>query len=135
MPSFKSKYGQTDWVERIIAALCYFSFGLVGLLYILITGKSRQSDFFQFNFLQSILLGVFAFLLNMTFQALAGILGGTVGFVSPAAAQAVVTPISILVQVVTGLIYMTLVCGAVWALLGKQAQLPLLSKLVRRQMR
>jgi uncharacterized membrane protein len=135
MPSFKSSYGQTNWVERVVAALCYFSFGLVGLLYILITGRSRQSDFFQFNFLQSILLGVFAFLLQMTVQALSGLLGGTIGFFSPEAAHGVMMPIALLVQVGTGIIYLSLLFGAVWALLGKQAQLPLISRLVRQQIR
>jgi uncharacterized membrane protein len=135
MPSFKSNYGQSSWIERIVAALCYFSCGLVGLIYILITGQNRQTAFFQFNFLQGILLGIFAVVLNMAFNALGGIFGGTVGMISQSAASAVVSPINVIGDLVSIIIKIALLYGAVWALLGKQPEIPLVSRLVRQQMR
>lgn len=126
---------QPTWVERIVAALCYFSFGLIGLLYILISGVRSQTPFFRFNFLQAILLGVFGFLINMTFSVLANLLGGMLGLFSFSISNLVLSPLSLIGQSASGLIFIALVYCAIWALLGKQAELPVVSRLVRQQMR
>jgi uncharacterized membrane protein len=135
-PKFVPQYSGPSAVERAVAGFCYLSFGIIGLLYLLLSGKgNRQSPFLQFNFLQSILLGFIGWLLRFASTTLANILGGTVGLFSQGAAGYVVTPIALLDQVLTGAFFILVLYGAIWAFLGKQPEVPLISKLVRQQMR
>src|SRR5580693_6264968 len=70
---------QPEMIEKIVSSLCYLSMGLVGLLYIIFSGRNSQSPFFRFNFLQSIILGIFSCLLSWTGQAVFSILNGIFG--------------------------------------------------------
>ncbi len=65
MPSWNNQRGP-DMVERVISGLCYLSFGLIGLLYIIVSGKSANSEFFRFHFMQAIVLGILGVLLGWT---------------------------------------------------------------------
>ena len=135
-PKFVPKYTGPSTVERIVAGFCYLSFGMIGLLYLLLTGQSnRQTPFLQFNFLQSILLGFLGFLFKFAGSTVANILGGAVGLFSQSAAGVVVMPIALLEQVLTVAYLILVMYGTIWAFLGKQPEVPLISKLVRQQMR
>ena len=112
--------------------------GLIGLLYIILSGKSANSPFFRFHFLQSILLGVLGCLLNWTAGAFVSILGGMLGMFGEAASG----PSSVILNGITFLIHniylagiLLLGYGAIWAFLGKYAEIPFVSNLVRQQIR
>jgi uncharacterized membrane protein len=134
-PKFAPQFAGPSVLERVIAGFCYFSCGLVGLIYILLTQQTnRQSDFFRFNFLQSIVLGLIGILANYAGNLIIQMLGGAVGMFSAGAADLMTSPISLAVALLQGLYYILVLYGAIWAFLGKQAQIPLLTKLVRQQM-
>jgi uncharacterized membrane protein len=125
-------------VEKGISGLCYLSFGLIGLLYIILSGKSSQSPFFRFHFLQAILLGILGVLLNWTAFAFAQILLGIFGMFGDAGAtpsQFLAVGLGYLNRGVSCIGILLLVYGCIMALLGKYAELPIISKLVRQQMR
>lgn len=129
---------QPDVQEKAISGVCYLTVGLIGLLYIILSGKSANSPFFRFHFLQSILLGVLGCLLNWTAGAFVSILGGMLGMFGEAASG----PSSVILNGITFLIHniylagiLLLGYGAIWAFLGKYAEIPFVSNLVRQQIR
>ncbi len=135
-PKFVPNYAGPTTIERVVAGFCYLSFGLVGLLYLLLTGQAnKQTSFLQFNFLQAILLGFIGFLAKFAGSTVASVLGGAVGLISPAAASFIVAPIALLEEVITFGYLILVFYGTIWAFLGKQPEIPVFSKLVRQQMR
>lgn len=128
------------WIERGIAALCYLSCGLIGLIYIVFSGKHARAPFFYFHFLQSIILGIIACLLGWTGTAvkeiLSGILGLILGLFAPAAGLLISINIGIdwSLFLIDRVVYFLMIYCLIFALLGKYAQIPGLSKLVYRQM-
>ncbi|HEY9757964.1 MAG TPA: hypothetical protein V6C97_22550 [Oculatellaceae cyanobacterium] len=134
-PKYAPKFAGPTVLERVIAGFCYFSCGLVGLIYILLTGQTgRQTDFFRFNFLQSIVLGLLGILAGYAGNLVIQMLGGAIGIFSSTAANMMTSPVALLQTLLQGLYYILVLYGAIWAFLGKQAQIPLLTKLVRQQM-
>ncbi len=131
-----NKSSQPMVVERAVAGICYLTAGLAGLLYIILSGNSNQSLFFRFHFLQSIILGIILFLLGMTGNIMANILSGILGlFHSEQLSIVILTPVGWVLRILSGLIFLALAYGAIWAFLGKQAEIPGISRLVRQQMR
>ncbi len=138
MPYLKTQ--KPELIERVIAALCYLSFGMVGLIYILLSGRYSNSYFFRFHFLQSIILGIFAYLLSWAGVAVSGILTGILSLIlSPfGSAFALLMPIEAGIGGLLGLIRIAalglLMYGCIFAAIGKFAQLPILSKIVYGQL-
>jgi uncharacterized membrane protein len=131
-----NKGNSPSWKERVIAGICYLTMGLAGLLYIILSGKSNQSTFFRFHFLQAIILGILLFLLGGTEGALSAVLGGIFGLINNGQiASAILFPIGLLFKGVNIVIILALAYGSIWAFLGKLAEVPLISKIVRQQMR
>jgi uncharacterized membrane protein len=130
-----------EFLERSMAALCYLSCGLIGLIYILLSGKYSNTSFFRFHFLQSIVLGILTYLLgwagNIVRDILVGIFGLIVSVFPPAAG--IIAPVTLAIGLIIGLInkaaLLLLIYGCIYALLGKYAEIPGLSKLVYRQIR
>lgn len=125
-------------LERIIAGICYLTAGLAGLLYIILAARSGQSSFFRFHFLQSIILYIIGLLLSWAGGILLSLLGGILGMVDSLApgvgAQiGLWTPLALDVVVRAG--FLLLIYGMIFALLGKYAEIPFISNLVRQQMR
>ena len=124
--------------ERVVAGLCYLTFGLVGLLYIVISGRRGRSDFFQFNFLQSILLSIFGLLLGWASgifsQLILGIFGLADGITSGISSQLAMW-ISAAVVIIVRAAYLLVLYATIWAFLGKYAEIPFVSNIVRQQMR
>lgn len=125
-------------VERVVSVLCYLTAGIAGILYIIISRSSYQPNFFRFHFLQSIILGIIAFLLGWAtnifgftstplFQMLDGIAPGIGG----TAANIIV----MLVQAIIAAFGLLPVYGLIFAALGKYAEIPFISNVVRQQMR
>jgi len=135
MPWHNLSNSQPDVKERIIAGLCYVTFGLVGLLYIIISGRSGQSSFFRFHFLQSIILGILGVLCNWTSSIFIGLLTGILSMFGAAFAQQAVGVVDFTLVVVIRAAYLLLGYGMLWAFLGKYAEIPFISNLVRQQMR
>jgi len=139
MPYFNDR--KLELVDRGVAALCYASCGLIGLIYVLFSKKNaRNAPFFYFHFLQSILLGIMTFLLNWTGSALKHISMGLIGVIfslmpgGTAAAMIVSTGIDGLLTLMNFAIYLLILYGFAFALLGKYAEIPWLSTLVRKNM-
>jgi uncharacterized membrane protein len=127
-----------DVVEKIISGLCYLSFGLIGLLYIILNGKSSNSGFFRFHFLQAILLGILGVLLNWTSSAIVGVVAGILGLFGSSVATVDHTVMMVIgtgIDMIAKAGILLNLYGAVWAFLGKYAEIPFLSDLVRQQSR
>lgn len=124
-------------LERVIAGICYLTFGLAGLLYIIISGQRSQSQFFRFHFLQSIVVGIIGFLLSWCSGILVQILGGVLSALSPMLGgngPQVTYWIAQTVVIVGNAFYFLLLYGMIWAFMGKFAEIPFISDVVRRQM-
>jgi uncharacterized membrane protein len=122
--------------EKILGGLCYPTFGIVGLIYILLKKDSSQSQIFRFHFIQSILLWIIAMLVGMAAGTLVPLL---------VAGLAWVVPRDLLVNmdqvigwgaiVINNAFYLLLAYGAIFAFLGKYAEVPFISHVVRQNMR
>lgn len=128
---------QPSATERVIGGLCYLTFGLLGLLYIIISGRSSQSPFFRFHFLQSIVLGIIGLLLSWTTQVFMTLMSGLLtmlsGVIGPVAGS-IAFGLTFTFDIVTKACFFLLVYGMLFAFLGKYAEIPFISSLVRRQM-
>lgn len=133
---------QPTTLEKVVGGLCYLTFGLAGLLYIILGGKRDQSDFFRFHFLQSIMLGIIGLILGWTssiFVALVnGILTTLANFIPSISQQLVVqvgTGVSLGLGYIMNAGLLLLLYGMIFSFLGKYAEIPLISNIVRQQMR
>lgn len=122
-------------MEKICAGLSYFTFGLAGLIYMLLQKTQNQSDLFRFHMYQAVFLCILATLFNWAIQPLLGIILPLVGAVAPAVAAAGATAAFAIGTVLSGIFSLVLLYGAVMAFLGKFAEVPFISNLVRRNMR
>lgn len=123
-------------VEKIVSAACYLSGGLIGIVYIILSRSKGQSMFFRFHFIQAMMLAVIAFLIKFTAEITMQISGGVLGLLNNPALQAqILSVVSIVVQFVLGGIFPVLcLYGLIWALLGKYAEIPVISPLVRQNL-
>lgn len=124
----------TDGFERIMAGLNYLTLGLSGLIYTIIQGRYARTTFFRFHFLQAILLGIFGLLINMTSSIFVNVVGGLLGLIPGGGEQLIMwlpTAIGWIVQIGS----LLLLYGLVLALMGKEAEIPIVSKIVRQQLR
>jgi uncharacterized membrane protein len=130
-------------LERAIAAFCYPSGGIVGIIYIIISRSSTQSDFFRFHFLQSIVLALLTLLVKWSFGALDMMVGplvpGMIDLLAKMMSQDNANLVmSCLIQGLSSIFIVLALIGLygfIMAALGKLAEIPLISKVVRQQMR
>ena len=126
--------GKPDSMERIIAAINYMTLGLAGLIYTIIQGRYSRTNFFRFHFLQSMLLGIFGMLINWTSDIFVQIVGGILQMIPGLGSEAImVLPFAVSWILRIGMLL--LVYGLVFALMGKEAEIPIVSKIVRQQLR
>ncbi len=131
---FGGKGSNADTVERLVAGLCYMTLGLAGLIYTIIQGRYARTNFFRFHFLQSILLGIFGMLLNWTSSIFVQIVGGILQMIPGMGPQMIMfLPAGVDIILRAGMLL--LLYGLVMALLGKEAPIPLVSNIVRQQLR
>lgn len=123
-------------LERIVGILCYATGGIAGIIYIIITRSHSQSDFFRFHFLQSIVLAIMSMLLNWALQAASMIVGPLIAMLLNALSGAgiVVGTVAQVLSFLWGIFLLLPLYGAIMAGLGKYAQIPFLSDVVRNQM-
>lgn len=133
---------QPTTLEKVIGGLCYLTFGLAGLLYIILGGRRDQSEFFRFHFLQSILLGIIGLILGWTSSIfvtlVSSIMMAMANFI-PAISQELVAQVSAGLSLGLGYIMnagvLLLLYGMIFSFLGKYAEIPLISNIVRQQLR
>ncbi len=122
--------------EKILAGLCYPTFGIVGLIYILLKKDSSQNQVFRFHFIQSIILWIICMLVGMAASTLIPLLLAGLAAVMPGDAlvnaNQAINWGSIVIQ---NAFYLLLAYGAIFAFLGKYAEVPLISRVVRQNMR
>ncbi|HEY9775484.1 MAG TPA: hypothetical protein V6C81_17080 [Planktothrix sp.] len=119
--------------DRLICGFSYLSMGMIGLIAYLFQQGKGQSRFFMFHFYQSILTGLFIMLIGWGVKALMEVLVGLFSAVPGA-----MTGLSIFSQGADFLqyaLYLVLLYGAIMAFLGKQAEIPLVAKIVHQQLR
>ena len=126
--------GKPDTLERLIAGLCYLTLGLAGLIYTIIQGRYARTNFFRFHFLQSILLGIFGMLINWTSSIFVSIVGGILQMI-PGMGPEMIMVLPLAVSWILRIGMLLLVYGLVMSLLGKEAQIPVVSNIVRQQLR
>lgn len=126
------KLGPPGTLERTVAGLSYLTFGIAGVIYIIATGQKGLSDFFNFHFRQAIILSILCFLAGMATSALSSILAGTIGLINAQLASWVVSPMQLAAFIFDKVIYIVCLYGAIWAFLGKYAEIPLISSLVNK---
>ncbi|MBS2003930.1 MAG: hypothetical protein U0103_03215 [Candidatus Obscuribacterales bacterium] len=133
MPSFSPKNPVA--VERTVAGLCYLSGGLIGLLYIIISRSRSQSMFFRFHFLQSMILVALGILINLTVGIMQNIVGGMLGLLNLGSPGVVLSYITLGIQLIVNAGFLLMIYGMIMAFLGKYAEIPVISPLVRQNMR
>ncbi|MBU6451648.1 MAG: hypothetical protein KGS72_07730 [Cyanobacteria bacterium REEB67] len=129
---------QPDKKSRIIGALCYMSSGIIGLIYLLVDGKGSDNQFFRYHFYQAMLLGIFAVLISWTEQGLGMFIGGLFGLTGSAGAgvgSSVLMGIDLLGKLAAVVILVADVYGLIQCLRGKYADMPMISRLVRGNLR
>ena len=127
--------GQPTTVEKICAGLSYLTFGIAGLLYTVLSKSGNQSQLFRFHFMQSIMLWILATLLGWGSGPLVEIVAAIMKGVASGALPGFLLGYGIVVNILTYSFYLLLIYGAVLAFLGKSAEVPFISNLVRQNMR
>ncbi|HEY9787218.1 MAG TPA: hypothetical protein V6D17_17645 [Candidatus Obscuribacterales bacterium] len=135
-PSSWNKKPSPDTIVRIVSALCYLTVGLAGIIYIIFQGKHSQAMFFRFHFLQSIILGIIGLLLGWTIGIFVNISEGILGlFPGISNPGQIVGSIAFGMQMLLNLGSLLMLYGLIFSLIGRYAEIPLISKLVRQQLR
>lgn len=122
-------------MERIISALSYITFGIAGVIWVIVSyiAKNRMSQFCSFNVYQSIFFSFFLYILTLICGIAAGLLsavpflGKIINDFTLFFAQ---TPIYF-GYTLWGLIIFVIVCYlSIFALLGKYPYLPFISDVI-----
>jgi uncharacterized membrane protein len=128
-------------VERVVAVLCYLTAGLAGIIYIIISRSSYQAPFFRFHFLQSVIIGILALLLSWAQGAFSVIAAGPFNMffgwlnsMMPNTGGMIANGILWTVGIIFTALSLLPIYGAIMAALGKYAEIPFISKVVRQQM-
>jgi uncharacterized membrane protein len=121
-------------IERVVGGVCYFTFGLAGIIYIILSGRSGQSDFFRFHFLQSIVLSILGILFGWMIQAFLKIATAMLLTFGTSFSISLVNMLAFTCDAFVKAAYLLLIYGMLWAFMGKYAEIPFISNIVRRQM-
>jgi hypothetical protein len=120
--------------ERIVCGFSYLSMGMVALIYYLFKGGRGASPFFLFHFYQSILAGLFIMMFGWAVGALMSVVKGLLEMV-PGAPLHALSWVATGFMIIQSALWLVLLYGAIFAFLGKLADIPGISKLARMQMR
>lgn len=122
-------------MERIISALSYITFGIAGVIWVIVSyvAKNRMSSFCSFNVYQSIFFSFFLYILSLICSIAAGLLS-TVPFLGKLVNDFNLfftqTPIYFGYSL-WGLVIFVIVCYlAIFSLLGKYPYLPFISDVI-----
>jgi uncharacterized membrane protein len=123
---------QPTTAERVVGGLSYLTMGFAALLYILLSKNGNQSQFFRFHMYQSVFLCIVSILAGWAAGPLLNIVLQLVSLVSQPAALGMASVIGVVAQVIQGAFMLLLLYGAIFAFLGKFAEVPYVSDLIRR---
>lgn len=122
-------------IERIICALSYLTFGIAGVVWIIICAvmKNPLSSFSAYNIYQSIFFSIFIYILSLICSIAVGLLG-----VVPIIGKLTNTFVIFFTQTpiyfgytLSGLIIFVLVCYlALFALIGRYPYIPFISEII-----
>jgi uncharacterized membrane protein len=126
---------QPTKTERIVAGVSYLTFGIAGLLYMIFSKRGDQSDWFRFHFIQSIMISVIAALVGWGVGPLSDILVQCLSLISKSVAAGAYDVIRVAMEVFSWGTRILLLYGAIFAFLGRFAEVPFISSLVRQNMR
>lgn len=128
-------------VDRVVSVLCYLTGGIAGIIYIIISRSSGQSSFFRFHFLQSIILGILSLLLSWALSAFTMIAEAPfklffdwMNTMIPNTGGAIANGLFFTVQLVFQALQLLPIYGLIFAALGKLAEIPFISNVVRQQL-
>ncbi len=137
-PETKAMY---TWPERLAAAATYIPYMpgfIIGVIYILAKGPNCDRPFFRFHFYQSIFLSVLMFLLQAIGSGMAGVVSGTIrlceGLIGAGAVSFLVTNLEMVTLVLMAPFILLVPYGMIWALLGRYADIPWVSNVIRSNM-
>ena len=127
-----------DLLEKIISAVCYLPIGFfVGIGYILFNGKGSHNRFFRYNFYQaiflSVLLLVISEVLKVTDDILISILHSFTGVLGEVTVYRATAAIVWIADILLKALFLLLPYGLIWSLMGKYADIPFISDVIRRQ--
>lgn len=126
-------------IEKIMSAACYLPMGFfIGILYILFKGPGCDDRFFRFNFYQSIMIQILFTVLQYCSTALLGICEAMIVSAGQMAGQDfsnIVFALGNTVSVFLTAFFLLLAYGGIWALIGKYAEIPFISNVVRQNLR
>jgi uncharacterized membrane protein len=122
-------------MEKVCGGLSYFTFGLAGLIYLLLSKNSGQSQLFRFHMYQAVFLSILATLITWAIVPLVGIITNVVSAFAQPVAVGIATAAGMIQLICGGLFQLVLLYGAVMAFLGKFAEIPFISPMVRQNMR
>jgi uncharacterized membrane protein len=106
--------------------------GFAALLYILLSKNGNQSQFFRFHMYQSVFLCIVSILAGWAAGPLLNIVLQLVSLVSQPAALGMASVIGVVAHVIQLAFGLLLLYGAIFAFLGKFAEVPYVSNLIRR---
>jgi uncharacterized membrane protein len=121
--------------ERICGGLSYLTFGIAGLLYMILSKSGSQSQLFRFHFFQSVLMSILGMLIGWAAEPLLQIVMSIMGAVAPSVVSGFASSVGFIAIILTNTFRLALLYGAVWAFLGKFAEVPFISDIVRQNMR
>lgn len=125
-------------LERVIAVLCYLTAGLAGIIYIILNRQSYQSNFFRFHFLQSVILGIIGLLVSWSMGAFEMVSMPLFEFLNgliPNVGGQIANGIVMVVAAIRPALALLGVYALILAALGKYAEIPFISDVVRQQLR
>lgn len=126
-----------ELIEKVVAAATYLpcpiGFG-IGILFILFNGKGCNNHFFRFNFYQGALLGLLGSVIIMGMGYMVGLLQGLLGMAGLSLAEAGEAA-GLVIQSFAIAFQLLALYGLVFALLGKFAEIPFISDVIRQNIR
>ncbi|CAN5410905.1 hypothetical protein BH11CYA1_BH11CYA1_36800 [soil metagenome] len=130
-----AKYQQnSETMIRVMSAASYLTYGIAGLIYVIMNGRYSKDSLFRFHFIQAILLSIFNTFIAWAGTALMTTVGGILGLFGPAAMGAsgmIGGGLGLILQLVQLVFLLAVVAGVVQSARGKYLELPGISKLVR----
>lgn len=137
-PEPRSMYA---WPEKLAAAGSYLPAMvgfLIGIVYILAKGPGCDRSFFRFHFYQSIFLSVLLFLITALGSGMSGVIIGTLrlfeGLIGAGNVAFLANNLSMVSYVLMAPFVLLVPYGIIWALMGRYADIPWVSRVIRSNM-
>lgn len=128
---------EPEILEKLVSAAtylpCWIGFG-IGILFILFNGKGCNNRFFRFNFYQGALLGLLGSVIIMGMGYLVGLMEGLLAMAGLSMAEAGQAAGYVIWSFMVAFQLLALY-GLVFSLLGRFAEIPFISDVIRQNIR